>query len=88
MISSTSRLSVGTPSASNCSVRAVSSDGEFASPPVDRSLDAVSAATCDATKISAVTTTEPAVRVRVTALVETPAAAASTALIEFCAAES
>ena len=55
----------------------------------DASPVAVDSAACaDSTKISAVTSTEPTLRVSVTALVETPAALAKAALIEVLAASS
>ena len=80
--SSTRKPAALTPSTVNCVVSACSSDGASLKIPCANALAFESASSWVATKISAVTTTEPGTMWRATALVETPASAASMVFID------
>ena len=85
MISRTEAV-ILSPSDASCALSAVSRAVELARTPVDNCEVADVAAACPVKEISAATITEPAVSVRLTALVDTPASSASTVLMEVCAA--
>ena len=75
------------PSAANCVLTAVWRDVASARTPVDIPVAAEEAPDHVSKKMSAVTITEPAVRLRRTALVLTPASFASTVRMDICAAK-